>query len=661
MEQFEAISHTNEFLKGGGKMGEQIRTTDWSTTPIGSPENWPLNLKLAVSIMLSTPFPMYIAWGKEYTQLYNDGYRPILGSSKHPQALGIGTEVTFKEIWHIIGPMFDGVMKGEAVGFPNFMLPLNRNGYVEECYFDFSYSPIKSEHGLIGGVLVTVIETTEKIKALNNLRESQLELELSKIEVQNERDRLKSFFMQAPAGICILTGPDFVFELINPTYQQLLPERDLLGKPVFEALPEIFDQPVGKILRDVYLSGRAYEAHEMPVSVSKTINGPLVERYFDFIYQPRLDRMGAVDGIMVFVYEVTEAVTIREKLKESSENFQLLADHMSQLAWMADESGALFWYNQQWYDFTGTTFEEMQGWGWEKVQHPDYFQSVKDKWIKVIALGEVWEDTFPLRSKAGEYRWFLSRAVPIKDEKGKAIRWLGTNTDITAQRVVDQQKDDFISIASHELKTPITSLKASLQLLERIKDKPESPILPKLVSQSSRSMQRITTLIEDLLSVTKINQGQLHLSKSWFNVSGLLQRCCDEIMLVTQTEIVVKGDTKVDVCADEHQIEQVVTNFINNALKYAPETKTIFLNIDKINDHVKISVIDKGPGIPKESIKHLFDRYYRAGQTKGNTTGLGLGLFICAEIIRRHRGEIGVESELGKGSTFWFTLPLNNK
>lgn len=161
------------FLSGGGEMGQLIREKDWSKTPLGDPKDWPQSLCTAVGIMLNNPFGMYIAWGKDYTQLYNDGYRPILGESKYPHAVGISTIETFAEVWHIIGDMFDGVMAGKAVGFPDFMLPLNRNGFVEECYFDFSYSPILESDGKVGGVLVTVIETTNKKKAQEDLKESE--------------------------------------------------------------------------------------------------------------------------------------------------------------------------------------------------------------------------------------------------------------------------------------------------------------------------------------------------------------------------------------------------------------------------------------------------------------------------------------------------------
>ncbi len=167
------------FLEGGGEMGALMRAKDWSATPLGDPETWPQSLRTMVSVLLNNPFGMYIAWGKEYTQIYNDGYRPILGMSKHPAALGISTTETFKEIWHIIGVMFDEVMKGKAVGFPDFMLPLNRNGFVEDCYFNFSYSPIKKDDGEVGGVLVTVIETTNKKKAEDDLKESKDQLQFA--------------------------------------------------------------------------------------------------------------------------------------------------------------------------------------------------------------------------------------------------------------------------------------------------------------------------------------------------------------------------------------------------------------------------------------------------------------------------------------------------
>ncbi|MEP6914708.1 MAG: hypothetical protein ABJC89_03650, partial [Acidobacteriota bacterium] len=160
-------------LSGGGEMGALMRHTDWARTAVGPVETWPQSLRTALSILLETGFPMYIAWGPEFTQFYNDGYRPILGSTKHPAAMGRSTRETFAEIWDIIGPMFLGVMQGIATTVVDFMLPLDRHGFVEECYFVFSYSPIREEGGRVGGVLVTVTETTSRILGERRLKTSQ--------------------------------------------------------------------------------------------------------------------------------------------------------------------------------------------------------------------------------------------------------------------------------------------------------------------------------------------------------------------------------------------------------------------------------------------------------------------------------------------------------
>ena len=154
-------------------MGALMRSIDWSKTAVGPVHTWPQSLRTALSILLETGFPMYIAWGREFTQFYNDGYRPILGSTKHPTAMGISTRETFAEIWDIIGPMFDGVMEGRPTTLVDFMLPLDRHGFTEECYFIFSYSPIREESGGVGGVLVTVTETTQRVLSERRLETTQ--------------------------------------------------------------------------------------------------------------------------------------------------------------------------------------------------------------------------------------------------------------------------------------------------------------------------------------------------------------------------------------------------------------------------------------------------------------------------------------------------------
>ena len=179
------------FLSGGGEMGELLRSIDWSATAIGPAAGWPAALKQTVSMMLTTTFPVLICWGADYIQLYNDAFRPINGATKHPKAAGGSARDTYAEIWETIGPMFKDVMSGQTIGFPNFMVPLDRNGYLEDCYFDFSYSPINDENGLTGGILVICVETTGKVRAIEKLASTNEELAATNEELEAANEELK--------------------------------------------------------------------------------------------------------------------------------------------------------------------------------------------------------------------------------------------------------------------------------------------------------------------------------------------------------------------------------------------------------------------------------------------------------------------------------------
>ena len=266
---------------------------------------------------------------------------------------------------------------------------------------------------------------------------------------------------------------------------------------------------------------------------------------------------------------------------------------------------------------------------------------------------------FQIRGKRadGTYRWHLIRLLPIKNEEGERQLWVGTATDIQELKLLQQQKDDFISIASHELKTPLTVLKASLQLLNRIKDDP-ARAMPNLFTLANKSVEKLSTLVQDLLFVSKMNEGQLHITRTRFVLADLISECCHYALEDGVYTIHIQGDKNLEVFADSARIEQIVINFVNNAIKYASDSKEILIDISILNGTAKVSVTDKGPGIPSEKLPHLFDRYYRVDSSGNQYSGLGLGLYISAEIIKKHNGEIGVDSVLGEGSTFWFTLPL---
>jgi signal transduction histidine kinase len=213
-------------------------------------------------------------------------------------------------------------------------------------------------------------------------------------------------------------------------------------------------------------------------------------------------------------------------------------------------------------------------------------------------------------------------------------------------------------VASHELKTPLTTLKASLQLINRVlQNENISEKLKLLVEKSNYNLQKLTTLVDDLLSSTKIEQGQLILNKSIFTVAQLIDDCCDHVRLEGTHELVTSGDLSLQVSADWQKIDQVMINLVNNAVKYAPKSAKILIHISKENDMVKVSVQDFGIGIPAEKLPQLFDRFYRVDNSGVQYSGLGLGLYISAEIVKKHGGILAAESTIGHGSKFWFTLP----
>lgn len=256
----------------------------------------------------------------------------------------------------------------------------------------------------------------------------------------------------------------------------------------------------------------------------------------------------------------------------------------------------------------------------------------------------------------GILRWLNMKGKTEANEVGKTVKLIGVINDITKDKIIERHKDDFISIASHELKTPVTSLKASLQLLDRSPE-PHSERNRLLVSQANKGINRISLIIDDLLNAGKTYSDQLEFRKTTFNLYELAQEICDQYAPSETQTVTLIGDKRLTIHADSERIGRVLTNLISNAIKYAPGSMEIKVELQDDAAFVKVSVTDKGPGISKEKVPLLFDRYYQADNQQAQYSGLGLGLFICANIIRKHGGEIGVDSVPGDGSTFWFTLP----
>lgn len=292
------------FLSGGGELGALIRAHDWASSPLGPPENWPRGLKTTIRLMLSSGHPMFIWWGPDLIQFYNDPYRGSLGADKHPHAVGQKGQDCWPEIWPIIGPQIEQVLSGQgSTWHENQLVPIIRNGKLEDVYWTYSYNPIDeptAPNG-IGGVLVVCQETTRLVMA-----------EQALVDAAQRQQRM---FEQAPGFIAILKGADHVFEFVNNAYIQLVGERDFIGKSVHQVFPELEGQGFLELLNQVYQTGQRHIAQRNPVRLRRRPELPLELLHLDFIYAPVMDERGVVTGIFVEGFDSTERVIADQKQK----------------------------------------------------------------------------------------------------------------------------------------------------------------------------------------------------------------------------------------------------------------------------------------------------------------------------------------------------------
>lgn len=783
-------------IKGDGELATLTRGKDWSKNPVGEISKWPHALLTTVNIILNSKFPMFLWWGDDMIQFYNDAYRPSLGNDgKHPNALGQKAIECWKEIWTIIYPLIQTVKEtGQPTWNEDQLIPIYRNGKIEDVYWTFSYSAVYNEMSKIAGVLVTCMETTDKIINHNGLVEVKNALQAAHTESENQRDMLKQFFMEAPAGICILNGPEFIFELANPLYQQLIGRTDLLGKPLFSALPQLKGQPVEDILKNVYYNNESFKGQELNIPIPDKHTGILQDRYFNFIYQPRHNVNNQVNGVLVFVYEVTDVVLTKKALQENEYKFrniveqspvpimvtrgaemtieecnkpmlQLIGhnesikghtiyDAMPELEGqpVIDQLNYCFNNGEKWEGYEQPILLVKDGvevYGYYNVTYQPFIEngriagvlhSAIDVTEQVLARKklEKTEDTLKLSLLAanlgtfdfdlenGKLTWdercrtlfgishdkevsyetdfagglhpddrqrildFVSnevfnkelsngdcdveyRTIGVEDKRirwiramGKAyfnaqdkpVRFLGSVLDITEQKEDELRKNDFIGMVSHELKTPLTSLKAYMQILQAGAYQQLAPaILPKVEVQ----VNKMNDLIHGFLNLSRFESGKLTLEKQRFNLDILIDEIISDKRLIAPHHTIIfdKCNAVHNLVADREKIESVIRNLLSNAIKYSAVNTSITVTCMEHKDDIEVRVTDEGIGIKKEDIENIFQRYYRVeNQITKTISGFGIGLYLSSEIIKRHNGTIGAESIPGRGSTFYFILPL---
>lgn len=356
--------------------------------------------------------------------------------------------------------------------------------------------------------------------------------------------------------------------------------------------------------------------------------------------------------------DVTRQRQIEKEIKESEERFRTLAQSLPQLVWVTDAQGKAEFYSFRWKEYTGM---EVGGKAvWREIVHPEDYDRINAAWIHSLKTGEFYKGEVRLRNKEGEYRWHTVNGNPVFKKGRQISKWVGAFTDIHEQKISEKKKDEFLSIASHEMKTPLTTAKAYLQMMELSLDEKNSDE-NLFVKKANQSVNRLDELISELLDVSRIQFGKLNYNITRFDFNSMIDSTIEDIQLTSPMHTIIKSGQGVgEITGDKQRLQQVVINLLNNAIKYSPGEKYVFVSIAQEDGFVKVSVRDQGIGMAPDGIKKIFDKYHRIEEHAVQYQGLGIGLFISHEIIHRHSGSLWAESELGKGSTFYFTLPLNN-
>lgn len=353
----------------------------------------------------------------------------------------------------------------------------------------------------------------------------------------------------------------------------------------------------------------------------------------------------------------------RASAEEMALRFGQLATVLPHFVWEHDTGGKRTWINNRWFEYTGQNREEAVGVGWVNYVHPEDRERVHAAWDKTLQGQAPYEVEYRVRSKEGRYRWFSGRGAPVYDSSGKVRRWVGITTDIQAFRDLDEQRANFLSLASHELKTPLTSIKATMQLQEAAirRGAPLSPEqLRRILDTGIRSANRLSLLLDDLLDYSRVESGRLAIEPKFCDWGESVREAVSGHQSTIEAEgrLTLKANLAENVRGywDVGRLRQVTDNLLGNAIKYSPNSGTIEVSLYEENDQAVFSVRDQGIGIALEDQSRIFRPFERAVETK-NYGGFGIGLYVSARIVEQHKGRIEVISKKGEGSTFIVRLP----
>jgi PAS domain S-box-containing protein len=641
-------------------MGALIRCHDWSTTPLGALESWPLSLKTAVSLILRAQQPMFIGWGPGYISLYNDSSIPILGD-KHPNALGQSMANVWSEIWDELRPLNEAVIRGESLSFENKPFQLASRETSGPHYFTFTYTPLLDDDGQVGGIFCTAIETTSAVMLAGNARAASAAQQA--LAESEERLRLAT------------DASEIAFWDVNVTDGSMIWQpglRTMFGITTDEAL-SLDDFFAGLHPDDRTTVARAFAAACDPQRRE--------------LYNVEYRTVGRDDGRLRWIAAKGRGLfddagrCVRANGTAMDITSRKTTELAMEMALEASRTGTFHWNIQDnrltWDDALDRLFGLRPGEAVRSLDqfimlvHPDDRAEVIRRCERCRDFGDDFDMEFRVVYPDGSVHWLYDRGRTFLDPTGRAKTMTGACVDITnyvrtreALKLADRQKDDFLATLAHELRNPLAPLRTGLHFLQKIKGG-----LPSQADQVLGIMQRqldhMVHLVDDLLDIARIRQGKILLRQDPLSLQSVLEQALEGMHALLDAqghEVIWNGvDPTLRVTGDLTRLVQVVGNLLNNAAKYTPRGGRVSLRggEDTQPGMLFIEVADTGIGIPPDMLEHVFDRFAQVQQHLDHAQGgLGIGLSVVKGLVEMHGGRVAAESAgPGAGSLFRIWLP----
>ncbi len=652
------LKHTadNSFLGSKSKMADLVRSFDWSATNLGPIENWPQSLRTTVNIILNSPVPMVVLWGKHGVMIYNDAYAEFAGA-RHPQLLGSKVVDGWPEVADFNRNVMKHGLAGEQLSYKDQQLVLHRHGEAEDVWMDLNYSPVADETGKPAGVLAIVVETTERVLAEKNQRDAET-------RVLAEREKLQRLFNDAPAYIAVLHGPEHVFTMANTLYKKIVGNRDIIGKTIRQALPEIKSTGLFEVLDSVYETGKPFIGSEIPIGLDRKGKGKIEIGYFNFVYQPVTNEDDKSTDIFVHAVEITPQITANQKLAETKRMFDALFDSTVVAIAMADLSGHILQANKTFLKLFGYNRKEFDcGLTSHQISADDSSHITENIYKSLKSTGE--SDPVPKTYKRKNGKEFpaLVGAAMLPGSEDQFMAIILDTSEITKLRKLNRVKDEFIALASHQLRTPATAVKQYLGILLEGYAGELTAEQQKYLSTADNANNRQLNIINDLLKTAQIDADDFHLDIQSCDLNELITEAIHHYEPVlearNQTVEFVVSQPQTIVQIDRVEMAICITNLIENASKYSQNDTKIEIEIVSEKSQVKIIVRDHGVGISKADQPKIFNKFTRISNELSDTVdGNGLGLYTVKRIIDLHKGKITVQSAKGKGTSFVIRLPI---